>query len=97
MLGVSATLTLAVVLALARVLGGVWRSLCEQDSRCGGRSTIGRWLRVQAERCATEKAGDCGGQDKRFCGVRHERNLSIGWAAHEVHWTLIDDFGGYAT
>jgi uncharacterized protein (UPF0276 family) len=82
MLGISAALHLAIVLALTGVLGQLRRGLCERYPCRGGRCSIFRWLRVQAERCATEKAGDCGGQNKRFCGVRHERNLSIGWATY---------------
>jgi hypothetical protein len=51
--------------------------LCEQETCSGGRGAVDRGLRIDAKCSATEEAGDCGGQNKRFCGVRHRENLSI--------------------
>jgi hypothetical protein len=84
----AAALTLAVILALAGVLGGVGGGLREENAGRNGGGCGGR-LRIHTNGGATEEAGNCSGQSKRLCGVLHERNLSMGWAAHDVHRTLI--------
>jgi hypothetical protein len=84
----TASLALAVILALTGVLRGIGRGLGEEYTglrRWGGSRAR---LCVHANRGAAEKACDCGGQSEGLCGVLHEMNLSVGYAAHRVHWAV---------
>jgi hypothetical protein len=87
----AAALTLAVILALAGVLGGIGSGLREEHASMDSGSIVLRCLLRGYSNCSTaKKAGDDGGQSKRLCGIHQERNLSLVWAVRRMRWTLID-------
>jgi hypothetical protein len=79
MLCVAATLTLAIVLALAGVLGGSGRLVLRDQEEAGvGRSTVlSSGLCVQAKGRAAKKSSECGGEGEVVCGIEfHWEDLS---------------------
>lgn len=88
----AAALPLAIVLALAGVLGKV-RLILGQLYAClrglGGRDVVRLGgLGVQTDRGAAHETCDCGGQSERLYGILHNDKPFIGWAARRARWAL---------
>jgi hypothetical protein len=83
MLCVAAALPLAIVLALAGVLGGSGRLVLRDQEYTGlGRSTVlSSGLCVEANGRTAKNTGKCGGEGEVMCGVDFHGSTFQGWAA----------------